>query len=138
MVFNTSNWHIWQTVDVSVSSITEQASYEVTHTVSGGGNYNGVTAPKVSVVVQSPKDEYIVGPSSGSTWDWLLGVAQGGTNAYTIRLSSAPKPDTASVTITPSQLEHRRRDRVRTADFHRRQLPRPADGDRHRRGRPSW
>ncbi len=90
LTFTTASWNTVQTVTVSAGEDDDGANDAATllHTASGG-DYAGETA---SVAVTVTDDE-TVGLTVSTT---ALGVAEGGSNTYTVRLSTEP---TAQVTV---------------------------------------
>ncbi len=97
LIFNTGNWNTAQTVTVTGvddPDATVEASVTITHTVLSGGDYDGLPASAVTVMVAENDMASIVQDSPP------LRVGEGSTVAYTIGLTSAP--DGGNVVITPS------------------------------------
>ncbi len=90
LTFTTSTWNTAQTVTVTAGEDLDGANDTATllHTASGG-DYAGQTA---SVAVTVTDDETAALTLSTTT----LGVAEGGSNTYTVRLATQP---TAQVTV---------------------------------------
>ena len=90
LTFTTSTWNAAQTVTVSAAEDDDAVNDAATllHTASGG-DYTGETA---SVSVTTTDDETVGLTLSTST----LGVTEGGSNSYTVRLATQP---TSQVTV---------------------------------------
>ena len=107
LMFFTSDWDTAQTVTVSAAEDDDSArdTATVTHTVAGG-DYASFAAPDVAVTVADNDTPGVtVTPLS-------LTVGEGGTNTYTVRLTTQPSGDVTvaisssntDVTVSPSPL----------------------------------
>ena len=94
MTFTSSNWDTTQTVTVSSGHDDDTVADRVvlTHrTTSTDNDYSGLTGASVTVNVEDNDDPEVM------VSDTTVGVAEGGTTSYTIRLGTNPSSD---VTIT--------------------------------------
>ncbi len=92
LTFTPDNWDFPQTVTVTCAEDDNAVNEEsiVTHTV-GGGDYEGVSAPGVTVSVTDNDTPGVVISESPLTID------EGGTGTYTMKLNTEP---TGNVTVT--------------------------------------
>ena len=94
LTFTSTDWNTAQTVTVNAAHDADATNETatVTHTVSSSdSNYQGATADSVTVTVTDDDQAGVM------VSDSALGVAEGGTNSYTIVLESEPSAD---VTVT--------------------------------------
>ena len=94
LTFSSTDWSTAQTVTVSAAQDADATgeTATVTHTVSSSdSNYGSATADSVTVSVTDDDQAGVM------VSDSALGVAEGGTNSYTIVLESEPS---AAVTVT--------------------------------------
>ena len=92
LTFTPDNWDVPQTVTVTCAEDDNAEDEEsiVTHTV-GGGDYEGVSAPGVTVSVTDNDTPAVILSESSLTID------EGGTGTYTMKLNTEP---TGNVTVT--------------------------------------
>ena len=94
LTFTTTDWNSPQTVSVTALEDGDAVDDTVTltHTVSTGGGYDGVTLPDLEVTVADNDGGIVADPAS-------LTVAEGGTGSYVLTLTRRPtSPVTVNVT----------------------------------------
>ena len=99
LTFTSTDWNTAQTVTVSAAHDADATSETatVTHTVnSSDSNYQGATADSVTVTVTDDDQAGVM------VSDSALGVAEGGSNSYTIVLESEPSADVTVTIIDPT------------------------------------
>ena len=91
LVFTSENWDTAQTITAAAGSDAGTASVTLTHAVSGG-DYNSTKADDVAVAIIGGPQELVIQVGVTASQEDLT-VPEGGSNAYSLVLSSAPTGD---------------------------------------------
>ena len=130
LTFTTDNWDTAQTVTVSATESAATGKVTLTHAVAGA-DYASVTAEPVVVSVVAVAGQHPTIQVGVSSSTQTLTVPEGGSNSYTLVLSSRPTGDVAIGVTLPAGTDLTL---TAHADLHGDRLGRCADGDSYGRG----